>query len=60
MKQLNLGILGCGRIAHSTHLPVLSAMPNVKIVALAEPDSALRDRAWRSHRQLLAAPTGVI
>lgn len=45
MKQLRIGILGCGRIALSTHLPLLAAMPGVTLTALAEPDPLLRQRA---------------
>jgi predicted dehydrogenase len=45
MKLLRIGILGCGRIATGTHLPLLSAMPGVKLTALAEPDASLRQQA---------------
>jgi predicted dehydrogenase len=44
MKRLRLAVLGCGRIALNTHLPILSAMDGVQIVALAEPDDNARAR----------------
>ncbi len=45
MTQLRIGILGCGRIALRTHLPLLAAMPGVALTAVAEPDPLLRQRA---------------
>jgi myo-inositol 2-dehydrogenase/D-chiro-inositol 1-dehydrogenase len=38
MSVLKVGLMGCGRIAQSVHLPVLTQMPNVELVALAEVD----------------------
>lgn len=45
MNPLRIGVLGCGRIALGTHLPLLSAIPGVKLTAVAEPDPALLQRA---------------
>jgi predicted dehydrogenase len=45
VKKIRMGILGCGRIALNTHLPILRGLPGVEIVALAEPDDARRNAA---------------
>jgi predicted dehydrogenase len=47
---LRLGIAGCGRIAERGYLPAVAGMPDVEIVAVADPD---RKRAGR-----LAASAG--
>ena len=38
MPVLKVGLMGCGRIAQSVHLPVLTHLPDVQLVALAEAD----------------------
>lgn len=43
--MIGIAILGCGRIARIHHLPVLSGLPEARILALAEPDAALRREA---------------
>ncbi|MEM9346231.1 MAG: Gfo/Idh/MocA family oxidoreductase [Planctomycetota bacterium] len=35
-KRLNVGVIGCGRVAQAQHLRVLAALPSVKLVALAD------------------------
>jgi predicted dehydrogenase len=40
MAPLRVGIIGCGGIARSVHLPILRALPGAELVALAETDSA--------------------
>ena len=45
MKKVRIGILGCGRIVLSTHLPALRRRPDVQIAALAEPNDVLRQAA---------------
>ncbi len=45
MPSVRVGILGCGQIAQSAHLPHLRRMPAVEVVALAEADAALLRRA---------------
>lgn len=45
--QLRVGLLGCGRIAASIHLPILASLGQVAVVALAEPDEARRRNAAR-------------
>ena len=34
--ELNVGIIGCGAVAQSCHLPAAKRMPNIKIKALAD------------------------
>ena len=53
MAALNVGLIGCGGIARQVHLEVLTRLPNVELVALAEPDPQRRD--WASRR----APTSL-
>ncbi|MBC7790574.1 MAG: Gfo/Idh/MocA family oxidoreductase [Anaerolineae bacterium] len=48
-----IGVIGCGRIAQSVHLEILSGLPGVRVVALAEPDSHKLDAAR------VRAPTSV-
>lgn len=45
MPSVRVGILGCGQIAQSAHLPNLRRMATVEVVALAEADAALLRRA---------------
>jgi predicted dehydrogenase len=45
MPSLKVGLMGCGRIAQSVHLPVLTRLPDVELVALAEADSGRLKRA---------------
>lgn len=35
-KKLKLGIIGCGGIAHGKHLPSLSKLKNVELVAFCD------------------------
>ena len=39
MAQLNVGVIGCGRIAELVHLNTLQRLENVALVALADSDS---------------------
>jgi predicted dehydrogenase len=45
MHPLRIVVLGCGAGALRHHLPVLARMPDARLVAVAEPDAARRDRA---------------
>ncbi|MGH7506300.1 MAG: Gfo/Idh/MocA family protein, partial [Longimicrobiales bacterium] len=47
MKPLRVALLGCGRIADLAHLPVLLALPDVDVVALADRDAERRRTAAR-------------
>lgn len=39
-EVINVGVIGLGVRGHGSHLPEFSALPNVRIVALADPDQA--------------------
>ncbi|HET6637505.1 MAG TPA: Gfo/Idh/MocA family oxidoreductase [Gemmatimonadota bacterium] len=45
MQPLRIALLGCGAVALRHHLPILARMPDVRLVAVAEPDSPRRDAA---------------
>ncbi len=45
MSSLKVGLMGCGRIAQLVHLPVLTHLPEVELVALAETDPGCREKA---------------
>jgi len=47
MSNLKVGLMGCGRIAQSVHLPVLTHLPKVELVAVAEADP---ERLKKAHR----------
>lgn len=47
MPPLKVGLMGCGHIAQLVHLRVLTRLPDVELVALAEPDPHLREQACR-------------
>jgi predicted dehydrogenase len=56
MGPLKIGVIGCGGIAQSVHLPLLSRLPQVQIVALAEADPERRAAAgqWARGASLFA------
>jgi predicted dehydrogenase len=45
MSALKVGLMGCGRIAQSVHLPVLTHLPDVELVGLAETDPERLEKA---------------
>jgi predicted dehydrogenase len=45
MQPLRFALLGCGAGALRHHLPILARMPEVRLVAVAEPDLSRRDVA---------------
>jgi myo-inositol 2-dehydrogenase / D-chiro-inositol 1-dehydrogenase len=45
MSTLKVGLMGCGRIAQLVHLPVLTRLPDVELVALAETDPERLEKA---------------
>lgn len=47
MSTLKVGLMGCGRIAQSVHLSVLTHLPEVELVALAEADPERLKKARR-------------
>lgn len=44
-SPLAVAVVGCGDIARTVHLPVLRALPGVRVTALADPDAARRSAA---------------
>jgi len=59
-----IGIIGCGAVAQTLHLPALARIPGVQVVAAADPDPAQRSamarfqipKIYADHRDLLADP----
>lgn len=47
MSAIGVGIIGCGGITWQNHLPGLALCPDVKVVALCDPDLAALERARR-------------
>lgn len=45
MPALRIGLMGCGQMALSIHLPVLTRLPDVQLVALAETDPGCLKKA---------------
>jgi len=45
MSALKVGLIGCGRIAQLVHLPILTHLPDVELVALAEVDPERLEKA---------------
>jgi len=65
MAKLKVGLIGCGWLAQSVHLRILTHMPDVEVVALAEPDAQRQVEASRrvpradvcgSYHELLKMP----
>lgn len=54
--MLNVGLIGCGRIAGLVHLPILARLPAVRLAALADQDPQ-RLREARQHAPEAAAFT---
>lgn len=51
MQNVNIGLLGCGRIATLVYLNLLRRLPGVSLSAIAEPDAAQREKARRAAPQ---------
>jgi len=47
MATLKVGLIGCGQIAQLVHLNVLTHLPDVELVAIAEPDEQRRREGKR-------------
>ncbi|PSR30771.1 MAG: oxidoreductase [Sulfobacillus benefaciens] len=45
MEHIRVGIVGCGRIAFSKHMPSLAKIPEVEMSAFCHPDLAVAQRA---------------
>lgn len=64
-RRLRVGLIGCGMIARGVHLPILTNLLDVEVVALAEPDPQRRAdaaarapaaTAYADYPDLLASP----
>ena len=64
-RKLKIGLIGCGRVASNIHLPVLARLPQVDLVAVAEPDEqrlglvkqkAPAARVYADYNELLRDP----
>lgn len=65
MAGIKVGIIGCGEVARSVYLKILPRLPDVELIALAEPDPQRRKAASQmlqtviavdSYQQLLEIP----
>lgn len=63
-KTIRIGIVGCGDVTRSRHLPALRRVPGVKVTALADVDSLRLERVadrfgvarrYTDYRELIAA-----
>lgn len=48
MSRIKVGLIGCGRVAQRIHLNVLSALPEARVVAVAEPNARRRQEAGKA------------
>ncbi len=48
MREINVGIIGCGGIANGKHLPAIKTLGNVKIVAFCD---IIKDRAVKAAKE---------
>jgi myo-inositol 2-dehydrogenase/D-chiro-inositol 1-dehydrogenase len=46
---LNIGIIGCGRVANGLHLPALEHVPEARVLALADVDAGRLQRVADAH-----------
>jgi len=54
MPTLKVGLIGCGSIAQSVHLEILTRLPGVELIALAELDKQRREAASRHASKAIA------
>jgi len=45
---VRVGVIGCGAVAHYCHLPALLRIPGVRVVAVADTDERIRNRAVKA------------
>lgn len=48
MQDINVGLIGCGRIASLVYLNILKKLPGLKLTAIADSDAANREKAGMS------------
>ena len=49
-RPLKIGIIGCGRVTESFHLPALKQLPNTEVVGLADIDKERLNRVANQFR----------
>lgn len=54
MPSLKVGLIGCGQVAQSVHLKILTRLPQVEVIALAETDAERREKASRMAPKAIA------
>jgi len=47
MKEIRIGVIGCGQVAINSHVPLLSRMSRVKLVALADTNKGALEQCSR-------------
>lgn len=64
-QAIGVGIIGCGRVCETRHLPALAGLSRARVVAVADPDSERRERVgdrfgidsrYAEYRDLLERP----
>jgi myo-inositol 2-dehydrogenase/D-chiro-inositol 1-dehydrogenase len=62
MQDINVGLIGCGRIASLVYLNILKKIPGLRLTAIADSDAANREKAGRSapHAQLYTDYTDLL
>jgi predicted dehydrogenase len=56
VTRLNLGLVGCGRLAEQGYIPALATTPGLRLAAVADVDAARRARLAALGAPLAAAP----
>ena len=46
-SPIRVGVIGCGRVVQTSHLRSLASLPDVRVIALSEPDESRRTEAAR-------------
>jgi len=50
MKELGIGVIGCGFVGAGAHLPAINAIKGARLVALADADEIRRTKAAAKHQ----------
>jgi len=56
MQDINVGLIGCGRIASLVYLNILKKLPGLRLAAIAESDAVKREKAGISAPQAALFP----
>jgi predicted dehydrogenase len=49
MKDIGVGVIGCGFVGRGAHVPAFAAMDGAQLAAVADPDEKRRNRAATKH-----------